>query len=87
MLPTLIPFTFHWKLGEGPPFVSAAVKITDVPAQIVVPWLELIATVGGVTAFTVIEMLLLFALNGLGQAALLVNIQLTTSPLASELVE
>ena len=87
MLPTLIPFTFHWKLGALPPLVSAAVKITEVPAQILVPWLDVIVTVGKETELTVIEMLLLLALVGFGQAALLVKIQDTTSPLNNEFVE
>ena len=61
-------------------------KKTDVPAQIEVPWADAIVTVGGVTAFTVIEIAVLLALTGLGQAALLVTIQLTLSPFKSELV-
>ena len=28
----LAPFLCHWNVGEGPPFVGVAVKVTDVPA-------------------------------------------------------
>jgi hypothetical protein len=33
-VPTLIPFFFHWYVGEEPPFVGTAVNVTLVPAQI-----------------------------------------------------
>lgn len=46
LLPTLIPFTRHWYNGEAPPFVGVAVKVTELPAQIVLPGLALIPTEG-----------------------------------------
>ena len=42
--PSLIPFFFHWKEGDAPPFVGEAVNVTLVPAQIVVPGLAAIIT-------------------------------------------
>jgi hypothetical protein len=33
LLPTGLPFRNHWYVGELPPFVGVAVKVTDVPAQ------------------------------------------------------
>jgi hypothetical protein len=34
--PTLVPFTFHWYEGVVPPLVGVAVKVTEVPEQMVV---------------------------------------------------
>ncbi len=34
-VPTFEPFTFHWKLGAAPPLTVVAVKVTEVPVQIV----------------------------------------------------
>jgi hypothetical protein len=31
--PALFPLTFHWKVGEVPPFVITAVNVTLVPVQ------------------------------------------------------
>jgi hypothetical protein len=31
---TSVPFIFHWYVGEAPPLVGVAVKVTLVPAQI-----------------------------------------------------
>ena len=33
LVPTLFPFTIHWKAGAVPPFVMKAVKFTILPAQ------------------------------------------------------
>ena len=35
-VPVFTPFTFHWYVGEAPPLVGVAVKVTLVPAHIVV---------------------------------------------------
>ena len=32
-VPTLIPFTFHWYAGKGPPLLGVAVMVTDDPGQ------------------------------------------------------
>ena len=36
LVPVLTPFMRHWYDGEVPPFVGEAVKVTEVPEQIVV---------------------------------------------------
>lgn len=33
LVPTLLPFNFHWNVGLLPPFAGIAVKITLLPAQ------------------------------------------------------
>ena len=35
-VPALLPLTFHWYTGVVPPLTGVAVKVTEVPAQIVV---------------------------------------------------
>jgi hypothetical protein len=35
-VPTLLPFNFHWYVGETPPNWGVAVKVTELPVQIVV---------------------------------------------------
>jgi hypothetical protein len=35
-VPAFTPFTLHWYVGAEPPFVGVAVKVTEVPAQMVV---------------------------------------------------
>jgi len=32
-LPIPVPLTFHWYVGEMPPFTGVAVNITELPAQ------------------------------------------------------
>lgn len=65
-----------------PPLVAAAVKVTEVPAQIVVPGLVLMLTDGVSSGFTVIVTLLLVTLVGEAQLATLVKTHVTTAPLA-----
>ena len=36
LVPTFVPFFFHWYVGVEPPFTGVAVKVTEVPEQIVV---------------------------------------------------
>jgi hypothetical protein len=79
-VPAFIPFTFHWYAGVAPPLVGVAVKVTEAPAQIVVAEAEMV-TDGVISAFTVIVILLLVAVEGEAHAALDVNTQLTMSPL------
>ena len=59
--------------------VGAAVNVTDVPEQIVLPGFAEMVTTGTGTAFTVIVILLLRSVAGLAQVALLVSTQVTTS--------
>ena len=63
-----------------------AVKVTLVPVHIILPGLADITIVGTSTGLTVITIGTLVTDGGLGQLALLVIVQVTTSPLASELV-
>ena len=48
-----MPFTFHWYVGEVPPFVEVAVKVTLVPAQIAPDGLAAMLTPTVLYAFTV----------------------------------
>ena len=68
-------------MGLAPPLVGVAVKVTEVPAQMVLPELLVILTNGLTGLLTVMEMALLEAVVGLAQLALLVSTQVTTSPL------
>ena len=63
--------------------VGVAVKVTDVPAQIVVAE-ALMETEGTKFGFTVIVIVLLVAVVGLAQGSLLVKITFTTSLLLSD---
>jgi hypothetical protein len=46
LLPTLLPFTFHWYNGVVPPNVGVAVNVTEVPLQMVAPTFDAILTDG-----------------------------------------
>lgn len=48
----MAPFNNHWYAGAAPPLVAVAVKLTDVPAQIVVAVLATILMVGTVIGLT-----------------------------------
>ena len=65
------PFSFHWYEGEEPRLVPEAVKFTVVPTHTVLPCDEEIEAVGAAVEFTVITILLLIAVEGLGQDKLL----------------
>ena len=45
-VPTFEPFNFHWYVGVVPPFVGVAVKVTEVPAQIVVTEADILTLAG-----------------------------------------
>lgn len=70
-----------------PPLTGVAVNVTGVPVQIVLPGFAVIVTEAAPAEFTVIVMILLVSLAGFGQAALLVMITDTTSPVVSVLLE
>jgi hypothetical protein len=79
LVPAFTPLTFHWKLGELPPFKAVAVKVTDVPEQMVVA-LVAIETLTGNAGLTIIGMLLLVAGLPVAQGvALEVRTTVTTS--------
>ena len=62
---------------------AVSVKLTDVPAHIVLPGLAAIEAVGDVVGFTVMARVLLVAVAGIAQPRLLVSAQVTISLLAS----
>jgi hypothetical protein len=66
--------------------VGVAVKVTLVPAQIVLPGLADIVTEGVTTGFTVIVIAFEVTVAGLAQVALLVRIHVTTWVLVKVLV-
>ena len=70
-----------------PPLTGVAVNVTGVPVQIVLPGFAVIVTEAAPAEFTVSVMILLVSLAGFGQAALLVMITDTTSPVVSVLLE
>ena len=84
---SLLPFLVHWYTGEGPPLVALAVKVTEVPVQILAPGLAVISIAGTLTGFTVMVILLLVAVVGAAQFALLVSTQVITSFVLSVLSE
>ena len=83
--PMVNPFTFHTNVGV-PPFTGVAVKVTEVPAQIVEPALLAIETLVATLGFTVMVMLLLVAEPLVTHVSEVVISQVTTSPLLSELL-
>lgn len=85
-VPTLFPFTFHWYVGLFPPPVMVAVKVTDTPAQILLPGFAAIVHVGTTLGLTTIVMLDELALVDAGQVSSEVITQLITSPLAKLLL-
>lgn len=78
---TLLPFSFHWYVGTGPPLVAVTVKLTAVPGHIAVLGVFVIVTPG--TIGVVWLMVIVFEVAGLGDAQeiLLVICTLYTSPL------
>ena len=81
-VPVFAPFSFHWYEGV-PPFAGVAVKVTDVPAQIVVA-LAAMLSAGTTTGFTVIVIVFDVAVVGVAHGAVEVITQLIISPFASE---
>ena len=77
-VPTSDPFTFHWYTGVVPPFTGVAVKVTEVPAQILFAPGD-IEILTGSSGFTV--MFTVFEVAGLPVAhvAFDVRIQVTAS--------
>lgn len=54
MIPTFMPFFFHWYIGLVPPFTVVAVKVTGVPLQIILLGFAAMVTDGVSSGFTVI---------------------------------
>lgn len=57
-MPVFTPFSFHWYDGVVPPLVGVAVKVTDVPEQIVLPGFAAILT-AGVRALVLVTVMVL----------------------------
>ena len=67
LVPTGDPFRYHWKEGVEPPPDVLALKITFAPVQLVFPKLLETNTAGVTFVVTVVLMVLLDAVTGLGQ--------------------
>ncbi len=81
-VPTLPPLSFHWYAGVVPPFVGVAVKVTLVPAQIVLPGFAAILTAGTTDPVTTIVTVFEVAVAAEVHVAFEVITQLTVLPLA-----
>jgi hypothetical protein len=79
-----VPLFFHWYVGELPPLVGVAVKVTLVPEHIAPEVLAAILTLAGKLEFTVIVIRLEVAGEPLTQEALLVIIQVILSLLTKD---
>jgi hypothetical protein len=86
LVPTFMPFSFHWYAGVAPPFSEVAVNVTPVPAQITVADAAMI-TEGVTWVVTVIVIALERAVPVVRQDSLEVNSQVTWSPLVRPGVE
>lgn len=64
LVPTLLPFTFHWYIGLLPALLATAVNVALPPAQIVVATVEML-TVGVLEFPTVIVIAFELTLNNL----------------------
>ena len=73
-------------MGAAPPLVGVGVKVTDVPAHMVVAVEGLMLTDGITVAVTVIGIPALVAVVGEAHTALLVITAVTTSALANVVV-
>lgn len=71
--------TYHWYAGEDPPLTGVAVKVTFVPAQIVVAGDAAILRLAGRFGLTITVIALETAGLPVGQVALEVSAQVTTS--------
>lgn len=87
MLPTGLPFRYHWYDGEVPPFVGDAEYVAVEPTQTVSPGAADILTTGVNTEVTYITITLLVTVDGLGHTALLDMLQVIMSVLTSALLE
>jgi hypothetical protein len=81
--PASIPFTVHEYVGDAPGFTGVAVKITDAPSQMAVPWSERMLTEGITTSTTLTVIGELTAVEDVTHASALSIEQETTSPSAS----
>jgi hypothetical protein len=81
LVPKSLPLSIHWYTGAEPPLEGVAVKETLVPAQIVSPGMGAMLTLAGKSGLTIIVMELDVAGEPETHGALVLNTQVTTSPL------
>jgi len=81
--PVTVPFTLQRYIGVEPALVVVAVKVTAVPAQILV-LLDVMDIVGVIAVLTFIVKVFEVAVVGVAQAEDEVSTQLTTAPLVNE---
>ena len=84
LTPTLTPFSFHWYTGEAPPFTAVAVKVTNVPEQILFEGETEMLTDGATDVVTDIVIALEVAVSVLTQVRLVVITQVILLPLTSD---
>jgi hypothetical protein len=82
---TFNPFTFHWYKGFTPPFAGVAVKVTRVPAHIVLAEAEILTLTGNI-GLTVMEIPALVAGLPDEQVSLELSVTVIISLLARALV-
>lgn len=81
LVPTLLPFTFHWYDGVVPPLLGVAVKVTEAPDALgLVPEVIAMLTAGVTAVLKLMVMLLLVAVVVLAQAKFDVKTHVTTWP-------
>lgn len=79
-----VPFLFHWKEGEAPPFPGVAVNVIAFPAQVgFEPEVMAMLTEGVTDGVTVMVIPEEVTVEGLAHASLEVILQVITSPSAS----
>ena len=76
--------TFHWYVGDDPPFVGVAVNVTDVPAHIAPGGFAVIETLTGSSGLTVTVIAFEVAGVPVGQTAFEVSMQVMISPFKGE---
>src|ERR1035438_4581602 len=81
LFPASSPLTSHWYEGL-PPLSGTAVNVTDVPLQ--TAFAEAVTLTDGVKGAVTFMVMLLLAALPVAQGALLVIVQLITSPFARE---
>jgi hypothetical protein len=86
LMPTFIPFSFHWYAGLVPPFSTVAVNVTFVPAQTTMADAAMF-TEGVTWVVTVTDIELDMAVATVKQVSFEVSSHVTWSPLVSPVVE
>jgi len=77
LLPTFVPFNFHWYKGELPPLVGTAVNSVVIPEQTVFPEPDDMLTDGTTLPLIVMVTGVEVAVVVVAQIALEINLQVT----------